>query len=442
MSQIQELINRVNELTKQVGDQRQVIEKMSKSRVEQDKSAIELFAGVKNKAFVVGRDGVARGFGDQNGYMPRAMKSCGSEFGEFLLNVARMGGYERDSVNPTTVLKNLEGMGSKMVTKTALAEGGGATGGYTVPPQWVTELIRIANEESFLRKLCRTIPMTGRNAFIPTLDQTKAPPTGGSSFYGGLVWTWQPEGSNYQTNAETEPTFRQVELVARDLVGIVRASNQLLQDNAVALETVLTTIFTEAMGWAYDYFILNGTGGNQPYGMLNANAAIPVTKQVSAHVTLGDLGAMMSRMLPNSYKNCIWALHPSVLPELITMTTANTSTQLNFLVWLNPVYSGTDGGPAAHMIPGTILGRPFYITEKLPKLAASATGSIALLDPTRHLVGDRMALQVEASPYPNFVSNQMTWRIIARWDAQPELNAAITLADGVFTVSPIVLLNT
>ena len=93
-------------------------------------------------------------------------------------------------------------------------------------------------------------------------------------------------------------------------------------------------------------------------------------------------------------------------------------------------------------MPATILGRPLFITEKLPAVASGALGDIILVDPSKYLVGDRMAIQVEASPYPNFTTNQMTWRIIARWDGQPLLNKPITLAGGgSYQVSTTVLLQ-
>ncbi len=373
---------------------------------------------------------------------PRRTKSLGTEFGQFLREVAILADPTRFvGEDPSAVSKSLLSRhGCMPISKTPLAEGSGATGGYTVPTQFVADLYRLANEESFLKQECRTIPMTGRQIFVPVLDQTRTPPTGGSSFYGGIVWTWQPENSNYQTNASTQPYFRQIELVARDLVGIVVASNQLLQDNAVALDTILTTLFKEAMAWAYDYFFLRGTGSNQPLGMLNSPCLYNVDKITSAHFNFLDAAKMLARIVPSSYKTSCWIVHPSVLPDLITMT--NGATNSPFLVWLNPVTTkGGDGGPAANAIPAMFLGRPLFVTEKLPAIAAGVQGAVMLVDANKYLVGDRMAIQIEASPYPNFVLNQMTWRIIARFDGQPELNAPITLADGSYQVSTVVALT-
>ncbi len=434
----EEVMNLVRKTVGDMADIRKTIETLSKRTSPESSSGNPLLQS-RNKAFSVDRNG---GRTDLADIAVGRTKSLGSEFGDFLNDVALMSDPNRFHCNPEVVMKRLTASGSKPVTKAVMGESTGTLGGYTVPPQFVTDLIRVAAEDSFLRSLCRTIPMTTRNCFVPALDQSKSPPTGGSAYFGGLVWQWEPENSNYQTLASTVANFRQIELIARDLVGIVVASNQLLQDNAVALNAVLTTIFAEAMAWAYDYFSLQGNGVAQPMGMLNSPCLLTVSKVEAVHVHIQDLAGMYSKMLPSSYKNMIWLAHPSTIPDFLAMTTSSTSTPGSTLVWLNPFALQNNGGPVAGNVPATIFGRPLYFTEKLPKLAASATGSVMCVDPMRYLIGDRMSIQVEASPIPNFVSNQMTWRIISRWDGQCELNAPITLADGTYQVSSVVALIT
>jgi HK97 family phage major capsid protein len=64
-----------------------------------------------------------------------------------------------------------------------------------------------------------------------------------------------------------------------------------------------------------------------------------------------------------------------------------------------------------------------------------------LVDFSKQVVGDRLALQIETSPHVKFLTNQMVWRIIARWDSQPWLNSTIKLADGSYQVSNAVVLD-
>ena len=81
-----------------------------------------------------------------------------------------------------------------------------------------------------VRPRATVIPMTSRSLQVPYLDVTNTPNAGDTAFFGGLVGRWTEEAS---TLNETEPTFRQLELVAHELSGYSLMSNALLADNAI-----------------------------------------------------------------------------------------------------------------------------------------------------------------------------------------------------------------
>lgn len=364
-------------------------------------------------------------------------KGLGPQFQEFLQLVhagcGRPGGGGLNYASTDAVEKNLAGMRSQRVTKTALAEMGGFTGGYTVPTEFYAQLLRYMAEESFVRQRCTVVPMQSLELLVPALAQASTTPTtGASNFFSNIVFSWTPEGG---TLSESEPTFRQIRLVARTLVITSYCSVQLLQDNAVALDTLLTSIFAEAVAWLYDWYLLNGTGVNQPKGVLNADATISSTRASANTITLVDVNKMMSRFFTGGYKNGIWITSPSCLPQILALADSTNGR----LVWLNqaPNQPGPDGGPVAQRIPATIYGMPLYISEKVPSLGTA--GDLMLIDPEKMLLGDRLSIQIEASPYPRFLNYQMVWRVALRWDAQPWPSNAIALANG-DTVSSFVIL--
>jgi HK97 family phage major capsid protein len=319
------------------------------------------------------------------------------------------------------------------IQKTALAEQSGITGGYTVPVQFYAELMRELAEESWLRQKATTLPMQSRTMLIPALTQSGTPSGASSAFFGGISASFQSgEGV---ASTETEPTFRQIELVARDLVFHTIASNQLLQDNAVALDTMLTTLFKEAMLHFVEWYMINGNAVNQPRGVLGAPATVSVPRATASRVKLVDIAKMKSRLIVNSWKNACWAMNPSVLPELIQMADSDNGR----LVWLNQMGGNRDGGGASAPLPTMVLGLPVYWTEKLPYLGTR--GDVMLLDPSKIVFGDRMALQIDVSPHVKFIENQMVWRVIQRFDSKPWLDAPITLQSGTITVSPFVALD-
>jgi HK97 family phage major capsid protein len=322
------------------------------------------------------------------------------------------------------------------VRKTALAESSGQTGGYVIPPQFMTELLTIAAEEGFIQQLCKVIPMTTREVDWPMLDITTAQSAGTTPYFGGVFFQWQPEA---QSISETEPTFRQSKWTAWDLVGYTVSSNQLLQDNGVGVDALLTQLFGAAVTWYSEYAFLNGlgAGNSMPLGILNAGATIQQSRSTPGHFTLRDAAAMLSHLQIRSWDTCCWIVHQSVIPDLIQMV---DNTSHNQLVWLSPYGDAAKNmGPISMKLPQAFLnGRPLYITEKLPSIGS--TGDVLLADFSRYVVGNRMDMQIDVSPHYKFQNNQLTWRVVARKDGKPWLNGPITDAQG-WSLSPFIALK-
>ena len=428
------------------------IEKMAANQVSMQKTITDLGRDTSQRAEAIGKTLLAAngrgggahaavGFDGANECSLVEIASCGRRQKTLGIGNELRAMWVHSSARPDVigweggdVNKHLNGQKFVPVTKSGLAEAAGNTGGFMVAPQFYMNLLRLSVEEAKVRPRCTTIPMNSRTLFVPALDHSITPATGTTAYLGGLLASWQPEAA---TISQTQPKFRQIELVARDLVFTMVASNQLLQDSAIALDTLLTTLFTEGMAWFYDYYILRGDGASQPRGLLNSNAGFTQVSTGSAVFTLEDAANMMSHLLSQSWDNAVWIMHPSVLPQLITMSAGGTTS--NYLVWLNPSpYSG-EGGPAAQKLPlGFFMGLPIIFTEKLPALAAGSIGSVVLADLSKQLVGDRLAVQIESSPWPFFTSNQTVWRVIARWDSDNWLNAPVIQADGSYQMASIV----
>lgn len=342
-----------------------------------------------------------------------------------------------------------KGLNGREVRKVALAEGSGQTGGYTIPPQFMNELLTIAAEDGFIEQRAKVIPMNSRTAQWPMLDITTAQARGTSPYYGGILAQWQPEAASIN---ETEPTFRLTDWTAWDLVLYAVSSNQLLADNGIGLDALLTQLFGQAITWYKEYAFLQGlgAGSTMPLGVINAPATIAQTRLVANRFLMADAASMLSRLQIRSWSDACWIAHQSVIPQLILMvdggaaagaygTGASTSyTGGNRLVWLPPM--GADGkGPAAVKLPQAFLnGLPLYFTEKLPQLGTR--GDVMLVDWSRYVIGMRLDLQIDVSPHFLFRNNQLAWRVIARLDGKPWLNSFITDQAG-WTVSPFVVLN-
>jgi HK97 family phage major capsid protein len=324
-----------------------------------------------------------------------------------------------------------------IIRKTALAENSGLAGGYIVPPQFITELQTIAAEDAFIEPRCKVIPMTSRTMQLPMLDITTAPATGTTPYYGGILGQWQPEAASIN---ETEPQFKQTEWTAWDLVLYTVSSNQLLADNGIGLDALLTQLFAGAMTWYKEWAFINGVGAGSkmPLGILNAPATLAVTKTTAGKFLFADAATMLSKLQIRSWKDACWVMHQSVLPQLIQMFASTTSGDQR-LVFLSMTGNGSQGAAAGN-IPMTLFGLPIFWTEKAPQIASGTLGAVSLVDWSRYVIGNRLDIQIDVSGHLLFRTNQLAWRVIVRCDGRPWLNNAITDAQG-YTISPFVTLQ-
>ncbi len=371
---------------------------------------------------------------------PERYKSLGAGAGEFLTGIFHHKYTNGRDVKSFNHLKSLgveyiAQTGDKGVTKAALAESTGVTGGYTVPPMFAEQLLAYEAEAAIIEPMCTKFPMTSLTLQIPSLDMTTAQGSGNTPFYGGIKASWNAESASI---TETEPTFRQTELTAHQLSLFLVASNTLLADNAVGLDALLTTFMSGAMRWYKELSFLQGTGVGQPLGVLNAPAAISVSRGGGANTIIyTDIVKMYAKMwFPDQTNNLVWMASQSTLPQILAISdlsggTGSTANSGRF------AFTSFDQG-AVKKPDWMLLGHPLYFTEKLPKLGTA--GDLMLIDWSRYCVGQRMEIAIDVSPHVKFQNNQMVWRAILRVDGQPWLNDKITLANT-DTISPFIYLT-
>jgi HK97 family phage major capsid protein len=311
---------------------------------------------------------------------------------------------------------------------TPLAEASGSSGGYTVPIEFAMRLLQLAVQQQIIRPRAFVLPMGARSIRLPMLDVTTAQASGVTAFLGGMQVAWTEEA---QSKPEYEPSFKQLELVAHELSAFTLASNQLLADNAIGLDSFLSQLFSRAIGWFSDYAFLQGAGAGKPVGLLNAPATISVNRSAGNTFKVVDAVTMLSKLLTTSMGSAIWVCSQTVIPQLYQLADAAGRN-----IFLPNVQSF---GGLAQSPPSSLLGLPILFTEKLPALGTK--GDVMLIDPSYYVIGDRMQLEVQSSIHFKFQNAQTAWRCIARLDGQPWLDSYVTLADATSTVSPFVVLN-
>ena len=319
------------------------------------------------------------------------------------------------------------GIDSRLMHTRNLGENFGDTGGFLVPEEFRPDLMQIPLEQSVIRPRAFTMPMASNTLRIPSIKDTSH----ASNLFGGVSASWGSEGEDVSSSTN-QPAFGQVVLDAKKLTGYTVISNELVQDSAIAIETLLTRLFGQAISYFEDVAFISGTGAGQPQGILNSECLISVAKetgQAATTIVKENLDKMYSRMLPSSLGNSVWLAHNDTFPQLASLSQAVGTG--GGPVWV----SNVAGGP-----PNSIYGRPIIFTEKAATLGT--VGDIMLVDLSYYLIGDRQALTTSASPHVRFTTQETVFLFSERLDGRMWLDSALTPRNGSNTVSPAVALAT
>jgi HK97 family phage major capsid protein len=297
----------------------------------------------------------------------------------------------------------------------------GASGGFLIAPQFLAQLQAVQAESAIVKPRATTIRMNTRQVTIPVLDQTGTT-ANRPHWFGGMIGYWIEEATQ---KTITTASFRQVNLVAKKFILYTRASDELLADSAISLGDFLAgpVGFAGAVSWYHDWHALNGTGGGQPLGVLNAGCTITVARQNTNRIQYLDLVNMLQRFLPSA--RGVWVVTQSAVAELMRLQDPSGQ-----YVWQPNAREG---------VPQTLFGMPVIFTEHLPTLGTA--GDVLLADFRYLLDGDRQAITIDTTEYDQWALDQTSWRVVHRYDTQPWLSVPITYQDGTTQVSPFVILG-
>ncbi|KQY59370.1 hypothetical protein ASD11_07315 [Aeromicrobium sp. Root495] len=141
----------------------------------------------------------------------------------------------------------------------SMIEGSDAAGGYLVPSILTADIIDLArNKARVLEAGARIVPMANRKIEVPTWENDPAP-------------EWRAENAAI---AEDDGELGHIELEAKSLAVLVKASRELLEDTNV--DKLLLEAFAASFALKLDTAALYGTGANSPAG-LKGNAGVTKT---------------------------------------------------------------------------------------------------------------------------------------------------------------------
>lgn len=312
-------------------------------------------------------------------------------------------------------------LGDSRRTLMLTGAGGGipSDGGFLVPQTFMFDTLDKSLESEIVRPRCRVEPMTTPTKSISTYDDSTH---ASGVLYGGLTAQWIEEGGeiDYQF-----AKVRQIQLVAKTMVFLTAASNELLQD-APSYSSGLTGRLTAALNWNIDRVTLaTGTGAGQPKAIMHDAALITVAKETNQPadtIVWENLTKMFSRLHPACLANSVWVVLQSAIPQLLSLSIA-VGTGGSVV----PVMSESNG-------QFKILTRPVVITEKLNPLGD--LGDCMLVDLSQYAVGIvRNGMRLDQSSHLLFKTDESTWRLIVHVDGQGTWKQAFQPVNSADTLS-------
>jgi HK97 family phage major capsid protein len=296
-----------------------------------------------------------------------------------------------------------------------LAESSNESGGYAIPDSMANFIWQEMLEDSPFFTQATLLPMESNNITVPYIEDLDR--SGGSGIHGITV----PHVAEAGTLADISPTMGACELKLHKIGGRCRVSNEMLEDSALAMSTLLPKLFSDALSFRMQYEFLQGSGAGECLGIINAPATVEVTKedgQTADTIVYKNICKMWSRLLPSARKNAVWMANLDTEVQLRTMS----------------LVVGT-GGSAVFVLNSagavdTIFGRKVYFTELLPTLGDA--GDIIVFNPRAYGLGKKpdSQIRIEISEHARYENDQTVFRALARLDGQPLQSAPITPQSG------------
>lgn len=229
--------------------------------------------------------------------------------------------------------------------KAVLAEGttGATGGGYLVPTEFSSQVIRIMNETSPIMQIANIIPMSSWKRQIPK-QMTN------------LQVGWVAENG---IKGISNPTFGQIEQTAKVLATVIKCTDELIRDSAINLTQFLSELVAEAMALEVERVALLGkSAAGDPFnGILNTSGAREVSMAGSG-VNFDDIANLIFSLSEAEGRNGVLVLSRTGLTKLMKLKDSNGN-----YIWSPPSLGN----------PATIWNTPYVVSSQIPNTVTSAS---------------------------------------------------------------------
>lgn len=251
-------------------------------------------------------------------------------------------------------------LGHKSIEQRDLSAVTGASGAYTIPQGFANQLEVAMKDYSgvLAAPVSKLNTDSGNDIPWPTVNDT--------SNVGELI-------AENTAAANVDPAFGQVIMKAYTYSSkSVLVPFQLLQDAAFNIEQLLFgQLFPERLGRILNTHMTTGTGTGQPQGVV-AFAAAGNTAAGAAAITYDDVVELQHSVDP-AYRNrpgAAFMFHDGILKVLRKLKDSQG----------RPIWEPIMSASLQNGVPGTLLGKPYFINQDMQATVATATKTMLFGD--------------------------------------------------------------
>jgi len=269
--------------------------------------------------------------------------------------------------------------------RTGVALGSGVAGGYAVPEIVVVNTLdKLLQDQGVFSRIGKEFvePGTGDTLHAVTFENSEIDANG---LYGFSRPTFIGEGQTIPE--ETPKLVRRTWELKKLAMGTRISIEATVAGNN--LQNKVSDAMAGALRWGLEYYVVQGTGVNQPRGLVNSSCMYSYPRAGAGAISFADISGMYAK---TRLQNNVWIASQEVLPQLVNMV--DTGNHSIFL-------PGQGQTGAAMQVPNTLFGAPL-LTNMGASPGLGEKGDIALcsdLSFYKAVIWQGLIVRVSDAPY-------------------------------------------
>jgi HK97 family phage major capsid protein len=289
-------------------------------------------------------------------------------------------------------------------------------GGFAILPQeMIQDFLLLMKNLMFVRQLATVYEVpTADSLGVPALDTDPS----------ATDWTVELGTGNEETTASVGKR----EWRPHPMAKLLKLSRTLIR-KVPNFETVLVDRLAYMVALTEENAFLNGTGANQPLGVMTPSAqGIPTTRDVTAAsptaIAGDDIMGTFYNLKAQYRQRSSWIISRPVVAAVRKLKDANSQ-----YIW-QPGLIGTpfvtQGTALIGGTPDTLMGRPIYESELMPSTIAASQYVAILGDFSKYWIADALTMTLQVLYELYAATNQIGYVFRKETDGMPVLGEAFS----------------